>query len=185
MIYHRGTPVDPTSGLSGASAYEQAGVAVPRGLPAERGAVPGPAGADPRARYGNPATASSPYSGSASPYSRGRSSESGDPATTRSRPSDHPDYAVPRGGDRPGPPQVPRTRADAVARSGIATVSTLRSRPRIARRGAARDATLGAVAPRRGSVLTRSRRPGGSAIGLERRLLVWNGRPSTTLRQDN
>ena len=51
------------SGSSGASAYEQAGVAVPRGLPAERGAVPGPAGSDPRARYGNPATASSPYSG--------------------------------------------------------------------------------------------------------------------------
>ena len=111
---------------------------------------------------------------------RGASSESGDPAATRSRPSDHPDYAVPRGGDRPGPPQdrAPRARADRrIARPGLAAVSTLRSRPRIARRGAARDATVGAVAPRRGSVLARSRRPGGSAIGLERRLLVWT-RPS-------
>ena len=104
VIYHRGTPIDPRSGSSGASAYEQAGVAVPRGLPAERGAVPGPAGTDSRARYGNPTPAATPYGATTSPYSRGRSSAS-DPGPAGSRPSDHPDYAVPRGGDRPGPPQ--------------------------------------------------------------------------------
>jgi len=114
VIYHRGTPIDPATGSSGASAYDRAGVAVPRGLPAERGAVPGPAGtdrrttpsvADPRARYGSPTPPTSPY-GATSPYSRGRSSsESNDPGMNRSRPSDHPDYAVPRGGERPSPPQ--------------------------------------------------------------------------------
>ena len=104
VIYHRGTPVDPTPRSSGASAYEQAGVAVPRGLPAERGAVPGPAGTDSRTRYGNPTPSATPYGGTTSPYSRGRST-SPDPGPAGSRPSDHPAYAVPRGGDRPGPPQ--------------------------------------------------------------------------------
>ena len=44
VIYHRGTPIEPQTGGSSspASAYERAGVAVPRGLPADRGAVPDP-----------------------------------------------------------------------------------------------------------------------------------------------
>ena len=106
VIYYRGTPpVDPGTGSSGASAYERAGVAVPRGLPAERGAVPGPAGPEATRRYSNPTTSTSPYSGSTSPYSRGRSPDASDPGVTRSRSSDHPDYAVPRGDDRPSQPQ--------------------------------------------------------------------------------
>jgi hypothetical protein len=104
VIYHRGTPIDPQTGASGASAYERAGVAVPRGLPAERGAVPGPAGTDSRTRYGNPTPSATPYGGTTSPYSRGRSTAA-DPGPAGSRSSDHPDYAVPRGGDRTGPPQ--------------------------------------------------------------------------------
>ncbi len=106
VIYHRGTPIEPQTGGSSspASAYERAGVAVPRGLPADRGAVPGPAGADSRTRYGNPTPSATPYGGTTSPYSRGRSNAP-DPGPAGSRPSDHPDYAVPRSGDRTGPPQ--------------------------------------------------------------------------------
>ncbi len=167
VIYHRGTPVEPRSGSSGASAYEQAGVAVPRGLPAERGAVPGPAGTDPRARYGNPATAASPYSGSSSPYSRGRSSDANDPGATRARPSDHPDYAVPRGSDRPSPPQrsrapeQPRSRAPETPRyqpsdrgrgsQGEAPRATPRSAPSPRAEGPSSRAQGAPAGPRSGS----------------------------------
>jgi FecR protein len=172
VIYHRGTPVEPRSGSSGASAYEQAGVAVPRGLPAERGAVPGPAGIDPRARYGNPASAS-PYGGSASPYTRGRSSDAGDPGATRSRPSDHPDYAAPRGGDRPSPPQYrapeqPRSRAPEAPRyqpsdrgrgsQGEAPRATPRSTPSPRAEGPSSRAQGVPAGPRSGS-------SGGSSSG--------------------
>lgn len=84
VIYHRGAPADRRSGSSGAGAYERAGVAVPRGLPADRD------------RLSDPAAPASPYGGYTSPYSRGRGPE----ADTRTRGADHPDYAVPRGGDR-------------------------------------------------------------------------------------
>jgi hypothetical protein len=171
VIYHRGTPIEPRSGSSGASAYERAGVAVPRGLPAERGAVPGPAGSDPRARYGNPAV--SPYGGSTSPYSRGRSPDASDPATTRSRPSDHRDYAVPRGGDRPTPPQYrapeqPQHRAPESPRhqpsdrgrgsQGDSPRATPRSAPSPRAEGPSSRAQGGSAGPRSGS-------SGGSSSG--------------------
>ena len=103
VIYHRGTPIDPRAGSSSTSAYDRAGVAVPRGLPAERGTPPGPAGAE-SSRYRRQTPSASPYGATSSTYSRGRSDASGQ-AGGRDRSSDHPDYAVPRGSDRPSAPQ--------------------------------------------------------------------------------
>ncbi len=102
VIYHRGTPVDPRAGSSSAGAYERAGVAVPRGLPAERAEAPGPAGTDARTRSGSSV---SPYGGAVSPYSRGRTPDAGGASAARPRPGDHPDYAVPRGGEQTTAPQ--------------------------------------------------------------------------------
>ena len=110
VIYHRGTPIDPRQ-QSGAAPYDRAGVAVPRGLPADAEAAPR------RSPYGDPgARATSPYSGrAASPYGRDRSAE---PGVMRgpSRSGDHPDYAVPRGQAprqpapaAPPPPSAPRS----------------------------------------------------------------------------
>lgn len=93
VIYHRGTPSEP--GRSGAEAYERAGVAVPRGLPAEAGRAAAPT--EPSTRG-----TASPYGQHRSPYERRDGDGRG---VAVARPGDHPDYAAPRpaprGGDAP------------------------------------------------------------------------------------
>jgi hypothetical protein len=90
VIYHRGTP--PPDRRSGGDAYERAGVAVPRGLPADAGRPDAPSESS-RGR------SVSPYGQSRSPYDA-RAGESR-PAEPRpgsgARSGDHPDYAAPRG----------------------------------------------------------------------------------------
>ncbi len=106
-------------------------------------------------------------------YSRGRSSDASDPAATPSRPSDHPDYAVPRGGDRPSPPQYrapeqPQHRAPESPRyqpsdrgrgsQGESPRATPRSAPSPRAEGPSSRAHGGSAGPRSGS-------SGGSSSG--------------------
>lgn len=156
VIYHRGTPIDPRSRSSGA-------------MPGSAGTDPraSSSGADPRARYGGQAPPTSPYGGSTSPYARGRSGpEANDRGANRSRPSDHPDYAVPRGGDRPSPPQyrapdAPQYRAPESPRDrgpdrssgprGEAPRATPRSNPPPRSEGGSSRAQSAPAAPRSGA----------------------------------
>ena len=99
VIYHRGSPIDPRGQQHGGNPYDRAGVAVPRGLPADVDAGrPGDVGtAQPRAR--------SPYGGYTSPYSRGRGGDDRSGVMRGpARSGDHPDYAVPRSAPRQAAP---------------------------------------------------------------------------------
>ena len=116
VIYHRGT-ARRSPPASGASTYDRAGVAVPRGLPADvdaarRGQTPSARpGQAPRSRV------TSPYGRTTSPYAapRGRTPDAPAAAPAPSRrggdPGDHPAYAVPRGGQRSDAARPPESRA--------------------------------------------------------------------------
>lgn len=119
VIYHRGTPIDPRQQQSGAAPYDRAGVAVPRGLPADADAA---ARRSPRGAPG--AQTTSPYSGrAASPYGRDRSEA---PGVMRgpTRAGDRPDNAVPRG-------QAPRRSTPAYAPPASAPPPRPYERPRV------------------------------------------------------
>jgi hypothetical protein len=169
VVYYRGgTRSEP--GRSGVDAYERAGVAVPRGLPADAGIAP--------ATAGDRGRVASPYGEYRSPYSRDRGGDGGGALVTR--PGDHPDYAVPRGTPRGGnvPDYTPRSeprpsrpepraaspqpdsgrsrqaappspRGDGGPRASSPPPSRGQSAPPAARSGSGRGGSMGTAVPRR------------------------------------
>ena len=123
VIYHRGA-ARQSPRASGATAYDRAGVAVPRGLPADvdssQGGQARPArpGQSPGVRTTSPGVrTTSPYGRTTSPYAapRGRTPDAPSAAPPASRPEgdagDHPAYAVSRGGQLSDGARPPAYRA--------------------------------------------------------------------------
>jgi uncharacterized protein DUF6600/FecR-like protein len=116
VIYHRGTPIPPDTQRNPASVYDRAGVAVPRGLPADAATAPGTAyvrgGAVVTRTPGNGRSTATPQIGSGAPAPTGGGTMRTTPAPAA--PAPHPAAAPPA----PPATATPAPRAAPPATSG-------------------------------------------------------------------